>query len=69
MFELMRAFIGRIQYRRRWGRLAAAATAAADRATADLYWRERYRDLPHRPGEPEPSVARPRPLQRPGKVL
>lgn len=64
MFELLRTFIGRAQYRRRWGRLAAAATAAADRATADLDWRERYRDLPQCSGEPEPSVAR----QRPGKV-
>lgn len=36
MFGLMRAVFGRLQYRRRWSRLAAAAEAAADKATADL---------------------------------
>ena len=41
MFGLMRAVLGRIRYRRRWGRLAAAAEAAADKATADLDRRDR----------------------------
>ena len=35
MFGLRR-LIRKIRYRRRWGRLAAAATVAADTATADL---------------------------------
>ncbi len=43
MFGLMRAFLGRIRYRRRWGRLAAAAEAAADKATADLDRHQRGR--------------------------
>jgi hypothetical protein len=36
VFRLIGAFLGRIRYRRRWGQLAAAAEAAADKATADL---------------------------------
>ena len=56
MFGLMKAFRRRLHYRRRWGRLAAAATEAADSATADLIRRggdrrsrhgERF---PRRPG-------------------
>jgi hypothetical protein len=47
MFGLMRVFLGKIQYRRRWGRLAAAAEAAADSATADLDRRERSQDFRH----------------------
>ncbi len=40
MFRLMNAWRQKVRYRRRWGRLAAAATAAADSATADLSRRE-----------------------------
>jgi hypothetical protein len=43
MFGLMRRILGRVSYRRRWGRLAAAAAAAADSATRDLDRRERSR--------------------------
>jgi hypothetical protein len=42
MFGL-RAVLGRIRYRRRWGKLAAAAEAAADKAIADLDGVERDR--------------------------
>ena len=40
MFGLMNAWRQKVRYRRRWGRLAAAATAAADSATANLVRRE-----------------------------
>ncbi|CAA9214814.1 MAG: hypothetical protein AVDCRST_MAG08-341 [uncultured Acetobacteraceae bacterium] len=41
MFGLTRTLFGKMRYRRRWGRLAAAAIAAADSATADLDRRRR----------------------------
>lgn len=52
MFRLMRTFLGKIRYRRRWGRLAAAAAAAADSATSDLNRREEGRRS--RNGKPPP---------------
>ena len=66
MFGLMRVFLGRIHYRRRWGRLAAAAEAAADSATADLDHRERSRNFRHVHPQIERSVAssQPRSLSR-----
>jgi hypothetical protein len=39
--RLLRRLFGRRRYQRRWGRIAAAATVTADRATAEL-----NRDLP-----------------------
>jgi hypothetical protein len=36
MLGLVRAVLGRMRHRRRWAKIAAAATAAADRAMADL---------------------------------
>jgi hypothetical protein len=57
MFGLMTALRQRIRYRRRWGRLAAAATAAADSATADLIRREddRRSRQESRPRHPAPT--------------
>jgi len=43
MLGLIRRFLRAIRHRRRWGELAAAAEAAADRATADLNRRVRIR--------------------------
>jgi hypothetical protein len=57
MFGLMRLFLGKIQYRRRWGRLAAAAEAAADSATADLDHRERSRNFRHLHSQIERTAA------------
>jgi hypothetical protein len=57
MFELIRVFLGKIQYRRRWGRLAAAAEAAADRATANLDHRERSRNFRHLHSQIEHAAA------------
>lgn len=66
MFGLMKAFRRRLHYRRRWGRLAAAATEAADNATADLIRREGDRRrpdrggrFPHRPGGARAADGRP----------
>jgi hypothetical protein len=42
MFGL-RAVLARTRYRRRWGKLAAAAEAAAEKATADLDRDESHR--------------------------
>ena len=36
MGRLLRLIFGRRRYQRRWGRIAATATATADRATAEL---------------------------------
>ena len=36
MGRLLRLIFGRRRYQRRWGRIAAAAAATADRATAKL---------------------------------
>jgi hypothetical protein len=49
MFGLMKAFLGRMRYRRRWSRLAAAASATADSATADLNRRRRSRNDERQP--------------------
>jgi hypothetical protein len=57
MFGLMRVFLGKIQYRRRWGRLAAAAEAAADSATADLDRRKQSQDFRHVHSQIERAVA------------
>jgi hypothetical protein len=58
MFGLMRAVLGRIRYRRRWGRLAAAAEAAADKATADFDRHERGGRSQRRQRRPLRSDAR-----------
>jgi hypothetical protein len=47
VFGLLRAFRRGLHYRRRWGKLAAAATAAADSATADLIRRDDDRRSRH----------------------
>ena len=44
MFGLVRGFLGRMRYRRRWGVIAAAAAAAADSATAEANRQDRGRD-------------------------
>jgi hypothetical protein len=36
MLGLVRAVLGRMRHRRRWAKIAAAAAAAANRATANL---------------------------------
>lgn len=55
MFGLIRTLLGRMRYRRRWSVVAAAATAAADTATAaagrqDRGGRHADRTSPPRPG-------------------
>jgi hypothetical protein len=58
MFGLMRTFLGRIRYRRRWGELAAAAEAAADKADADLDRHKRDRRSRRGQRRPHRSDAR-----------
>lgn len=57
MFGLMGAFLRRLRYRRRWGKVAAAAEAAANVATADLSRREReqHSQRRERPSHRPPS--------------
>ncbi|MBV1796540.1 hypothetical protein [Siccirubricoccus sp. G192] len=63
MFGMMRVFLGKIQYRRRWGRLAAAAEAAADSATADLDHREQSRNFRHLHSQIEHTAASSRAME------
>ncbi len=56
MFGLLKAFRRGVRYRRRWGKLAAAATAAADSATADLIRRDDDRRSRH--GKRSPASSR-----------
>ena len=59
MLGFVRAVLGRMRHRRRWAKIAAAAAAAADLATADL---DRRRGL-----ERNAARRRGRPAHRPGR--
>jgi hypothetical protein len=58
--RLLRAILGRLRYRRRWGSLAAAAAVAADSATAELgrHVRRRENRRGPRSGSPPPRGRR-----------